>query len=88
MATFYRTLCEVEPTAKDLITYGQGQIAIAYDLADDGLRGVIGSVPNTPLADGIAATLQRFRQLAVEGRLDTADLDTAPPPAVTVAVEP
>jgi hypothetical protein len=49
---------------------------------------VIGSVPNTPLADGIAATLQRFRQLAVEGRLDTADLDTAPPPAVTVAVEP
>lgn len=88
MTTFYRTLCEVEPLAKELITHGQGQIAIAYDLADDGLRAAVGSVPNTSLADGIAATLELFRQLHAQGRLDTADLDTAPPPAVTVAVEP
>ena len=34
------------------------------------------------LEDGIRRTLDQFRKLKSEGRLDTADLDVTPPPVV------
>jgi nucleoside-diphosphate-sugar epimerase len=70
---FYRALCEVEPAAAKLITYGTSQIGIAYDLADDALQRDLGPVPKTPLVEGVRQTLTMFRRL--EGRLDTKDLD-------------
>jgi nucleoside-diphosphate-sugar epimerase len=74
IATFYETLCAVAPEARDSITYGDTQIGIAYDLSDDALQRDLGPVEKTPLADGIRQTLQMFRRLHAEGRLDTADL--------------
>jgi nucleoside-diphosphate-sugar epimerase len=71
----HRTLVEVEPAAAKLITFGERQIAIAYDLDDQALQRDLGPMPLTPLADGIRQTLALFRQLQTEGRLDTADLD-------------
>jgi nucleoside-diphosphate-sugar epimerase len=77
----------VAPEAERLITHGTRQIAIAYDLSDDGLQRDLGPIPKTSLEAGIRRTLEQFRKLHAEGRLDTADLDVAPPP-VTRADEP
>lgn len=75
LPTFHRALCQVEPKAKDLITFGERQIAIAYDLSDNALRHDLGSMPLTPLTEGIRKTLEQFRALQAKGMLDTYDLD-------------
>lgn len=46
-----------------------------HDLDDSGLRRVIGTVPHTPLAQGIAHTAARFRHLLDAGRIDLSQLD-------------
>jgi nucleoside-diphosphate-sugar epimerase len=76
MPTFHRAMCEAEPAAERLITYGTRQIGIAYDLSDDALQRDLGPLPKTPLVEGIRRTLAHFRQLQAEGRLDTSDLDS------------
>ncbi|MFO0809287.1 MAG: NAD(P)-dependent oxidoreductase [Gemmataceae bacterium] len=88
LATFHRTLCSVAPEAEKLVTFGDRQLGIAYDLSDDGLQRDIGPPPATPLAEGIRQTLEAFRRLHAEGRLDTADLDAAPTPPTAPADEP
>ncbi|HJT78845.1 MAG TPA: NAD(P)-dependent oxidoreductase [Gemmataceae bacterium] len=77
LPAFHRALCEVDPAAARLVTFGERQIAIAYDLDDSGLQRDLGPVPRTPLAEGIRRTLTQFRQLRDEGRLDTADLEAS-----------
>jgi nucleoside-diphosphate-sugar epimerase len=75
IATFHRALCEVAPAAKELVTFGERQIAIAYDLDDSALRRDVGLPARTPLVEGIRQALEMFKALHAEGRLDTADLD-------------
>ena len=75
LPTLHRAMVEVEPSAAKLITYGDRQIAIAYDLDDSALQRDLGPMPLTPLTEGIRQTLDIFRRLKAEGRLDTADLD-------------
>jgi nucleoside-diphosphate-sugar epimerase len=75
MPALHRAMCEVEPAAAKLITFGERQIAIAYDLDDRSLQREFGPMPLTPLKEGIRQTLEIFRKLQAEGRLDTADLD-------------
>src|SRR5439155_10843008 len=53
LATFHRTLCEVAPEARELVTYGDRQLAIAYDLDDSAFQRDFGPLPPTPLANGI-----------------------------------
>src|SRR5262245_11331407 len=77
LETFHRALCEVAPEARELVTYGDRQLGIAYDLDDAAFQRDLGPLPPTRLADGIAQTLELFRRLHQEGRLDTADLETA-----------
>jgi nucleoside-diphosphate-sugar epimerase len=74
LPTFHAALCAVDPAASRLITFGEQQIAIAYDLDDTALQRDLGSMPCTPLAEGIRLTLDHFRRLLQEGRLDTSDL--------------
>ena len=74
LATFHRALCEIAPAAKELITFGDRQIAIAYDLDDFALQRDFGSISRTSLTNGIRQTLTLFRQLHSEDKLDTADL--------------
>ncbi|MCS6850047.1 MAG: NAD(P)-dependent oxidoreductase [Gemmataceae bacterium] len=76
LATFHRALVDVEPSAAERITYGERQIAIAYNLDDSALQRDLGPLPKTPLREGIRQTLDHFRRLHAEGRLDTADLDS------------
>jgi nucleoside-diphosphate-sugar epimerase len=75
LPAFHQALCQVEPAAARLITFGERQIAIAYDLDDSALQRDLGPMPRTPLAEGIRRTLEQFRALQAEGRLDTTDLD-------------
>lgn len=75
LATLHRAMVEVEPSAAKLITFGERQIAIAYDLDDSALQSDLGPMPRTSLTEGIRQTLEMFRKLQAEGRLDTADLD-------------
>jgi nucleoside-diphosphate-sugar epimerase len=75
LASLHRALCEVDPKAKDLITYGEKQIAIAFDLDDAALQRDLGPMPKTPLVEGLRQAYDLFRQLHREGRLDTKDID-------------
>jgi nucleoside-diphosphate-sugar epimerase len=75
LPAFHRALCAVEPAAEQLITHGDRQIAIAYDLDDAALQRDLGPVPRTPLEHGIRRTLSMFRALEAQGRLDTSDLE-------------
>jgi nucleoside-diphosphate-sugar epimerase len=75
VATFHGALVEAEPAAARLITFGQRQIPIAYDLDDSALQRDLGPMPRTPLVVGIRRTLELFRRLEDDGRLDTADLN-------------
>ncbi len=75
LPAFQRALCEVDAAAARLITHGERQIAIAYDLDDSALQRDMGPMAKTPLVEGIRRTLRQFQQLQAEGRLDTSDLD-------------
>ncbi|HEY7425924.1 MAG TPA: NAD(P)-dependent oxidoreductase [Gemmataceae bacterium] len=75
LPAFHRALCTVDPAAAKLITYGERQIAIAYDLDDSALQRDVGPIPKTPLVEGVRRTLAQFKQLQAEGRLDTSDLE-------------
>lgn len=88
LGDFHEALCKVLPEAKTLVTTGKTQIAIAYDLSDDGLQRDLGPMPKTSLVDGIRETVEIFRRQLAEGKLDTSDLDAPKAPPVVVADEP
>jgi len=75
LAGMHRALCEVDPKAKDLITYGDRQIAIAFDLDDSALQRDLGPMPKVSLVEGLRRSYQLFQKLHAEGRLDTRDVD-------------
>jgi nucleoside-diphosphate-sugar epimerase len=76
LPTFHRTLCHLDALATGLISFGDRQIPIAYDLDDSALQRDLGPMPHTSLTEGIRRTLQRFRRLLADNKLDTADLNT------------
>jgi nucleoside-diphosphate-sugar epimerase len=88
LADFHQALCAVLPEAGKLVTFGKTQIAIAYDLSDDGLQKDLGPMPKTALVDGIRDTVEIFTRLRDAGNLDTSDLEGPKPAPVTVADEP
>ena len=51
------------------------ELPIPPALDGTALEAAVPDLPRTPLAEGIAATMQRFARLRDEGRLDTRDLD-------------
>ena len=81
-------LSKVLPEAAKLVTLGTTQIAIAHDLSDSNLERDLGPMPKTSLEAGIRETVQIFRQLQQQARLDTADLDAPRPAPVAIADEP
>ena len=51
-------------------------LAIPAEMDDHAIRAALGSLPATPLAEGVRSTIERFAELQSEGRLDTSDLDS------------
>jgi nucleoside-diphosphate-sugar epimerase len=72
--TFVAALRAIAPEAKSLVTHGDRQLPIAFDLDDSRLETRIGPLPRTPLVDGIRETYERFVNLRNAGRLDLSDL--------------
>lgn len=73
---FVTALQEQFPQAE--VTFPEGNpLPFPEDLDDNGLRKIIGRVPHTSLAEGIANTAANFRQLLAENRLDLAQLNPA-----------
>jgi nucleoside-diphosphate-sugar epimerase len=72
---FVRTLAEVYPPSRGLISAEGKHLPIAADLDDSALVRDLGDVPRTPLAEGIRQTVTVFERLQREGRLDIKDLD-------------
>jgi hypothetical protein len=75
LRAFHLALCAADPRAAELITFGERQLAIAYDLDDSALQRDLGPMPHTPLAEGVRLTLEHFRWLRDEGRLDVGELE-------------
>src|SRR6202140_3040794 len=65
----------ISPHASGTITYEDEPLAIPTGLDDTAIRAALGSLPATPLAEGVRETIERFAELQDEGRLDTGDLD-------------
>jgi nucleoside-diphosphate-sugar epimerase len=77
IARFHQLVCQVEPRARELITFGSRQLDIAYDLDDQELQQDFGPLPRMPLPEGIRQTLELFRRRAAQGLLSPPE----PPPA-------
>jgi nucleoside-diphosphate-sugar epimerase len=75
LPALHAALCTVDPAAKKLITFGDRQITIAFDLDDSALQRDLGPMPCTPLVEGIRQTYELFKELHAGGRLDTRDVD-------------
>lgn len=69
MQHFIDLLERVQPGASRLITAAGPQVPVAFRMDDARLRAMVGEMPGTPLADGVASTLEAFRRLYADGRL-------------------
>jgi nucleoside-diphosphate-sugar epimerase len=58
------------------ITYAENSsLPFPADLADSGLRGILGGMPHTPLDEAVGQTLDRFQKLLSEDRVDLSQLE-------------
>ncbi|MCI0388850.1 MAG: NAD(P)-dependent oxidoreductase [Acidobacteria bacterium] len=64
------------PSAKGTITFTETPMAMPSELDDTAIVTALGRVPHTQLAQGVKETIDRFKQLHHQGRLDTSDLDS------------
>ncbi|MYC82923.1 MAG: NAD(P)-dependent oxidoreductase [Acidobacteria bacterium] len=64
----------VVPSARGMIRCKANPLAIASNFSQQGLKEELGQVPATPLKRGIEQTVEIFRRLHRENRLDLSDL--------------
>jgi UDP-glucuronate 4-epimerase len=57
------------PEAKGQITFDGPQLPFPEELDDSGLRGALGTLPETPLAAGVAQSIAVFRAALADGRM-------------------
>lgn len=60
------------PAARGQITYAVKKLALPADVDDRHLRAVLGALPETALADGVAETIRIFQAAHAAGRIDAA----------------
>jgi len=75
IADVVREIERVLPEARGLITFEDAPLTIPAEMDDTAIRAALGPLPATSLALGVRETIERFRELQREGRLDTSDLD-------------
>jgi len=63
------------PENSGLVSFSGPELPIPPSLDGTAIHEVIGDLPDTPLADGIASTMAHFRALRDAGRLSLHDLD-------------
>jgi UDP-glucuronate 4-epimerase len=78
MAELVETVESIVPVARGLISYLPAPLPFPAEIDHDGLAA-LGPVPVTPFADGIAASIEIYRDLASHGRLVAAEQGLEPP---------
>jgi nucleoside-diphosphate-sugar epimerase len=58
-----------EPGARGRITFAEAPLPFPEDMDEAPLAAALGPLPNTPLAEGVPATIQMFKQALAAGRL-------------------
>ena len=58
-----------EPSARGRITYEGAALPFSDGQDDAPLRALLGELPLTPLADGVAQTVAHFKKAIADGRL-------------------
>jgi nucleoside-diphosphate-sugar epimerase len=61
-----------EPAAQGQISFGGPALPFPEELDDAGLRAALGSLPYTPLQEGVAQSIALFKEAIAAGRLDLA----------------
>jgi UDP-glucuronate 4-epimerase len=84
MADWVRAIEEAVPEAAGLLTVAQGTLPFPADIEHDGLAA-LGPPPSTSYENGIRATVEIFRRLAVGGRLSAAEQGMTGPATGTAA---
>jgi nucleoside-diphosphate-sugar epimerase len=75
VAEFIAALRREAPNA-DITCASNAPLPHPADLDDSGLRTILGALPHTPLATAIRATLDQFKLLLAQNRLDLSQLDS------------
>jgi nucleoside-diphosphate-sugar epimerase len=74
MAEVIAEIERVAPEAAGTITFDDVPIAMPSQLDDTAIQQSLGGIPRTPIAQGVAETIGRFRALHLANRLDLSDL--------------
>ena len=74
IAEVVRVIEEAWPAAKGLLSHAEPAMPFADALDDAGYQRDLGPAPRTSFADGVRRTLEQFRQLQKDGRLDAREL--------------
>jgi nucleoside-diphosphate-sugar epimerase len=75
LADVVKEIEKIIPAAKGTIAFLDVPLAIPSELDDSAIVKALGGVPHTSLAQGVRETIDQFRLLQKEGRLDASDLD-------------
>jgi hypothetical protein len=78
MAELVEAVESIIPEARGLISYLPAPLPFPAEIDHDGLAA-LGPVPVTPFADGIAASIEIYRDLASRGRLIATEQGLEPP---------
>ena len=74
VAEFVAVLKQLYPESK--VTFEKNNaLPFPSDFDDSGLKGLLGSVPHTPLKQAIQADVELFRTLLADGKIDTDSLN-------------
>lgn len=65
---------QAAPSAKGQITFEEKGLPFPEEMDSAPLTQALGPMPVTPLAEGVAATIQRFRELVAQGRMKPEDM--------------
>ncbi|MHB1570004.1 MAG: NAD-dependent epimerase/dehydratase family protein [Solirubrobacteraceae bacterium] len=68
----------VEPSAEGLITYDETRLPFPEEVDATSLSGVIGSLRDTPVQEGVADTIARFQRLLLKGLVSQPTIDDEP----------
>lgn len=60
---------QAEPLARGQITFDDRPLPFPDGQDDSALRQLLGEVPDTPLEEGVAATIRHFKQALLDGRI-------------------
>jgi nucleoside-diphosphate-sugar epimerase len=69
VAEIVDAITQVNPESKDSITFDEKPLPFPEDMDDNALVHVLGTLPYTPLQQGVSTTIEVFRKAAFRGQL-------------------